>query len=231
MLALAWVLITQTSGGCRHLGTRATSGAPPAVKYDGPSVGGPRAWLGGCTTTAAPMALRSAYPADIQTPNLLYPAVPLPPRGCVSQAPEYRSETQAGAWRGWTGPEKLSPPWAPSWQQRRSVICFIRRQKTPTQPASYASTDSSHYKYIKRLTIDSVPGNKVELDWSRRNPFNASSLSISNFPAATLQSGRGGRPVEVSTKFCGTFHNIILRRHPPPARQQLLLIESTYKNL
>ena len=106
----------------------------------------------------------------------------------------------------------------------RSFVLSADTQKTPTQPASYASTDSSHYKYIKRLTIDSVPGNKLELDWSRRNPFNASSLSISNFPAATLQSGRGGRPVEVSTKFCGTFHNIILRRHPPPARQQLLLI-------
>ena len=103
----------------------------------------------------------------------------------------------------------------------RSFVLSADTQKTPTQPASYASTDSSHYKYIKRLTIISVPGNKVELDWSRRNPFNASSLSISNFPAATLQSGRGERPVEVSTKFCGTFHNIILRRHPPPARQRL----------
>ena len=61
-----WVLITQTSGGCRHLGTRATSGAPPAVKYDGPSVGGPRAWLAGlhhnCSTHGTALSISCRYP-------------------------------------------------------------------------------------------------------------------------------------------------------------------------
>ena len=86
-------------------------------------------------------------------------------------------------------------------------LFYPQTQTEDTRPPSYASTDSSHYKYIKRPTINSVPGNKVELDWSRRNPFNASSLSISNFPAATLQSGGGGRPVDVSTKFCGSQYS------------------------